>query len=446
MFIPFVTQSAPQQYSNQRLVNYFPRAIPDGNGAVALIGRGGLTTVAEPGNNLRRVVEMGGALYTVSTGNVWRFDGVNAVNVGTVIASDQVSMASSGQEVAIVTGGRYYLCNGAVTTEYATGAVTDPQWVTFQDGYFLVSGTIGTRKDALTISGLDDGTTFDALEFTFAENAPDEIRGLVSDHGRVWAFGASTTQVFWNNGAADFPFTPSKSETIERGCLSGATVAKEDNSVFWVGPDKVVYRSGGGVPTVISTREVEEDLARSTIESCFVFQDRGHKFYGIRRTGDTTWCYDITTGLWAERSTGLLYAPWAVTDTAIRAGVQYFVTDSGKICTSSPDVFTDDGEAILAEAVSKPVYAPPGQDYLTINSLFISVATGAPLATTPQIVLQTSRNGLEWGVERWRSLPQTGEYEKSVHWEGLGSFKKRVQVRFRITDPVKRDLYGVQYV
>lgn len=444
--IPFATKSVHQQYSGQRLLNYFPRATPDAVSPVVLIGRSPLTEKVQVGNRVHRMVKMGGAVYAVAAGAVWKFDGTSVTRVGAVVDGSQVSVAASGTEVAIVVGNTYYICNGVSTTSYSTGAVTNPQWVVFQDGYFLVSGTASGRSDALTISGLDDGTTFDSLEFIFAENAPDEVLGLVSDHGQVWAFGRDTTEVFWNSGGQDFPFQPNRSAMIEKGCINGMTVAKEDNSVLWVGPDKVVYRSGGGTPQVISTREVEEALTAKTVESGFVFQDRGHKFYAVRTDDGPTWCYDLTTGEWAERSTGVNEDPWVATDTEWLNGTQYFATSTGKISTDGGNSYTDDGEIIVGEAISRPIYVNSGEDYVFLRSLSVSVVSAnASLSYTPQISLQMSRDGSVWSMEKWRDLPVDGEYEKDIRWHGIGAFRKRVQARFRVTDPVKRDLHGLAY-
>lgn len=441
MFLSFATQSKSQQYSGEKLLNWFARPAGEGVGEVALISRSGLVCLARPSTeSVKAITHMNGDIYAVSDGTVWKYvvSTGSVSNVGTV-AIGNTSIAASGAEVAIVVGGKYYVCDGTTTQEYGTGAMVLPTYVVFVDGYFVLSGTVGGRGDGLTISGLDDGTTFDAVDFAFAENAPDAIRGMIADHGRVYVFGSTTVETFWNSGAADFPFIPSKSEVMETGCFAGETVAKMDNAVYWVGEDRVVHRTFGGSPEVISTPEIKEALDASAIELAFRFIDRGHEFYAIRRTGKSTLCVDVTTGLWSERSTGVAEGSWTATCATVMDGVTYFGSATGDISTPNSEVMTDNGQAILGEAISKPLVQ--GGDPFTINRLKLRAET-SNTAASPEIMMQVSRNGTEWGTEKWRSLGGIGEYNKRIEWHGLGEFEQ-AQVRFRVTDPVRRDLYGI---
>ena len=477
MLVPFAQQSNAEEYSGERLLNYFLRVEPSGSiSPGVLIARAGLFANVNTGGRVRNMIEMAGDIYAVSGGFVFKYD-ISAgtiASLGSVTDNAQVSMAENGQEVAIVTANTYYICDGSTVTSYSTGAMTNPQWVVYVDGYFVLSGTVAGRDDGITISALDDGTTFDALEFAFAENAPDAIRGLAVLNTRVWAFGAQTVEKFWNSGNASFPFEVSKSETLDKGILNGRCWAKLDNSLCWIGDDKIVYRSGGGTPQVISTPSIKEALDASTIEDCYAFFDRGHEFFAIRRTEATTLCYDVTTGLWNERSTGLGEREWIPTCVEKVAGVQYYGTDTGKICVGVRALWQDDGTVINGEAISVPVMrnasefsideinmraVTPNQtvgagtveDYLeTEDEEPILTEGGEPIEVLlgieapPQIMLQMSDNGVEWGLEQWEYLGDIGEYNRELLWTAQGMFT-RAQMRVRVTDAVARDLYGVAY-
>ena len=317
--------------------------------------------------------------------------------------------------------------------------------VAFQDGYFIVIGTSSGRNDALTVSGLDDGTSFNGLDFAFAENSPDGLVSVISDHGEIWLFGNETTEIWYNSGNPDFPFSRNSGAIMETGCVNGQTVAKEDNSVFWVGPDNVVYRGSGSTPQVVSTREIEGQIKGSTIEGGFTFTDRGHKFYAIRRESKTTLCYDLTTGLWCERSGGLIGLEWPCTCRATVSGTEYFGTDDGRIVTQNTETYTDYGNAFLSEAISAPVMT--NGDYFTVNKVHLQVEMGQvdySSSDQAEIVLQTSKDGRNWSSEKWRTLGDIGEYFGRTTWHALGAFR-RFQVRIRMMEPVKRDIYGVKY-
>lgn len=446
MLVPFARKSNAEEYSRERLLNYSFRPVESGVSAGVLIARSGLNAQVNPGTAIQQMAVMAGDIYAVAGGTVYKYDisAGTVTSVGAVSFDEQVSIAASGTEVAIVTANTYYICDGSTTTSYATGAVTNPQWVVFVDGYFIVSGTVSGRDDALTNSGLDDGTTFGALDYAFAENAPDAIRGLAVLNNRVWAFGAATAEKFWNAGTSNFPFAVSKSETIAKGILNGRAWAEIDSTLCWVAQNNIVYRSAGGSPVAISTLEVKEALDDSEIENCYAFVDRGHEFFAIRRRGDTTLCYDVITQLWSERSTEIEDNPWIVTSVAEVDGVQYYGTDTGKICTATRQTYTDDGQRVLGEAISVPVMQN-GEEFSVDEINLRAVAPNALASGVEgQIILQMSDNGMEWGTEQWESLGAIGEYNRELLWTAQGTFT-RAQMRLRVTDPVPHDLHGVTY-
>lgn len=444
--VPFARQSKAgaraSGYSGERLKNWFLRP-SDAVSTGVLIGGSGSESVVDLGAPTRAVIDHNGVLYAVAGGNVWRVVNGVASKAGAVPNVADTRMASSGSEIAIVAAGRYFICDGTNTTECSTGAVDTPKGVAYLDGYFIVIGEGQGRRDTLTVSALDDGKTFNALEFAHAESAPDGLVGVIADHGQVRLFGSKTVEAWYNSGGVDFPLAPNRPAQMQRGCADGLTIAAADNAVFWVGEDRVVYRSSGGSPEVISSREVEEVLRGADITGGFTFTDKGHKFYAVHRVGGTTLTFDITTGLWSERSTGVGEAPWACTSRATVGGVEYLGTRSGYIARLDPDRYDDNGAVIEAEGVSVPI--EQGGDPFSVARAFLSIRGGVGgLGRAPQVMLQTSRDGVNWSVEKWRPLGKGGDYAHGARWHSLGQFQ-RFQVRIRITDAVPRDVYGVRY-
>ena len=73
-----------------------------------------------------------------------------------------------------------------------------------------------------------------------------------------------------------------------------------------MGEDGIFYRLNGFNPQRISTFAMEHAWAQYPQKyldsSCFVLDQEGHKFIIINfPSGNATWCYDISTGLWHQR-------------------------------------------------------------------------------------------------------------------------------------------------
>lgn len=436
-------QSKPgsRAYSGERLVNYFARPA-DGVSPLVLISRGGLVETADTGtaSSVRAITKMGGDLYAVSGGKVWKVTTSGAVTEVGAVTDGETSMAANRTQVAITVGGKYYVCDGATTSEYSPGALSSAARVAEADGYMIVIGSGAGFNDTMQISDLNDATAFDAIDFAVAEYQPDALVGVIHDHKQIYLFGSDTTEVWYNSGSAAFPFQPNPAAVVEHGCKSAATIAKADSAVFWVRPDCAVVMNFGGSPQVISTPEIKAEIERSTITGGFTFSENGHEFYCVTREGNTSLVFDITTRTWHERAYGLSYGAWQAVCRVQFGGVDYFGCSNGKIATLSSTKYDDFGDVLMSE-FETPLQMNGGE-YFRVPKLHIDVdsSTGG-IGRTPRAMLQVSRDGFTWGDEIWRSIADKGEYGKRVTWFGLGQLR-RGKIRFRITDAVKRDVIG----
>lgn len=444
MLKPPAIESKPLDYSGQRIINGFIRPT-DGTSPGIVMGASGVLpfVTLSTGNPVREVIDHSGTLHAICNGSLYSISGDTATNLAS-IADGATEMATSGTELAIVANETFYLWDGTTLTTPTTGEVSTPRSVTYLDGYFIVSGSDGTRADTFAISGLNDGGTFQGLDFATAENSPDAIIAAVADHGQLWLFGSKTTEVWYNSGNADFPFAPNAGAIVQQGCKLAATVAQLDNSLFWVSPDNTVLRSAGGSPSVISTPEIGQALEASTITGGMAFFDKTHLIYAITRGNDTTLCYDVVSQKWAERAQGAFSVdPWTPCCSANVDGTQYLGTSNGKIAKLNGDTFTDDGEVMALDIISSPIArARP----FSVRRIYAQIAGGRiDIGRTPQVLLRTSQDGVTWTQGRYRPMSKQGQHMNSVSWSGLGRFNNAFWGRLTITDPVRRDIHGIDY-
>jgi hypothetical protein len=72
----------------------------------------------------------------------------------------------------------------------------------------------------------------------------------------------------------------------------------------------------------------------------------------------------------------------------------------------------------------------------------LNFRTGATdIGRDAMVSLQCSKDGRVWGLERWRPLGRSGQYDRLVRWHGFGQ-ARQFQFRWRITDPIEGALYG----
>lgn len=324
------------------------------------------------------------------------------------------------------------------------GAVT----VSFMDGYFIVP-TANTRQ--FQISALYDGTSWDGLDIGLKEGSPDNLSTLLVANRQLWLLGEQSTEVWFNSGDPNFPFTRIQGAYMEQGIAARETLKELDGGVYWVtksrnGDAMVVVALQLTLPTRISTYPLEQtiktygDISGAT---AYTYQEGGHSFYALNfPTAGTTWFFDTSTRLWHERqsttSTGFLNRHRAQTHAFYQG--RHIVGDFERrnIYELSNSTYDDNGSS-LPVIRSSPHTANNGER-MFFAALQLDMESGKGLTTgqgsDPQVILQVSDDGgHKWSQEQKASAGKIGEFKRRVKWNRLGQSRDRV-FRVTITDPV----------
>jgi hypothetical protein len=442
---PFAAQdgnAGVPQNSREILINMYAESGQSGRSQLIRRQRPGLALVREQYGVKRGIEQFTHGHYLVIRNIAYKFDGSTLTQLGflntnigpvTIITDDNDNVLFSDGVEAY-----HYAASTATWTIVVTP--TDVGTLATQGGFgiYAVPGT-----GQFQVSALNDLTSWDALDFATAEGSPDPIVRVFVDHNEIWFLGSTTIEVWRNIGAQDFPFAPNTQ--LERGCLAPFSVAAEDNTIFWLGDDKIVYRADGYRPQRISTHAIEEwisDAPDPTAGRAFIFTERGHKFYVLTFDGYGTRFFDIATNLWP----GMLRT-WQKTDWEVRGGagkpVHYYLTPHG-IVTMDRTANTDVGEIMQRGGISAPVFN--GGELMTFSAFWLLAEVGrvAEGQLEPQVMMRISRNGEDFGVIRHRGLGLTGDYKRRAIWRNMGQAREFV-VEVSCTDDVPFaiiDTYG----
>jgi len=453
--------------ADSRMVNLFPEIVADGGKQPAFLQRApGLRQLVQlPTGPVRGLWTFGDYAYAVSGTRFYQIDS-NWVytDKGGVAGTGPVNMVDNGTQLFIAAGANGYIYN-ANTDVFAQ--ITDPDFagavgVGFLDGYFVFNEP---NSQKFWVTSLYDGTSVDPLDFASAEGSPDDLVTLIVDHREVWLFGQTSVEVWYNAGLPDFPLARIQGAFNEIGCQAPYSVAKLDNALFWLGKDArgngVVYRSKGYTGERVSTHAVEWQIQQYTTLAdavAYTYQQDGHAFYVLNfPTANTTWVYDVSTGVWHER------AGWENNQfTRHRGQCQMNFADeivigdyvAGVLYAYDMTVYTE------ADTIQKWLRSwralPTGQNDLkrtTQHSLQLDCESGVGLVTgqgsDPQVMLRWSDDGGHtWSNEHWKSMGQIGQYGKRVIWRRLGMTLKLRDRVYEIsgTDPVKIAIMGAELI
>lgn len=395
----------------------------------------GATTEESIGNLIAAIVGGSGEGTVYGPGTVANADATAAVGTGTTLVATAIVYGVAGESVEVVTD-----MVGVASWDSATLAGIDPLPAfsgisyTAERFYLTIVGS-----DQYDYCNLSDLTQIDPLNFATAESEPDPNRQIAEIGDEVWFFGTETVEPWYQTGNNDAPLQRAQGRRFEKGCAAQATVVTVDNTLFFLGSDNIVYRSGQ-VPDRISTHGVESQINKCVaIETCSAFLTNyaGHSFYVLNIPGVTTFAFDVAKSQWSEwTSFGQLTFKGAAGQMIF---AQAFIGSAydGTIYTLSDGVNTDDGEPITCLATS---YIPVKAGRNVNFSLMLQCNRGLGVAggREPVVEMRYSDDQCRtWSNWRQASLGKMGQFRHKAVWRNLGLMQSPGRnLEFRVTDSV----------
>lgn len=436
----------------QRCVNLFPEINPESEQAPVPVTHyltPGLVTRVTPTAGVVRGVyaTSKGALYVVIGSSVYFISSTyTATFMGSIAAgSDPVSMSDNGGIVVLVDGGvatGWWWTNGGVVLN----PIVDPNFlggnnVQFLDGYFIFALSF-TQVFYLSPAYWDGVAPLDPTQIASKTGGADPIMSLEVIHRELWLIGSLTTEVWYNSGAADFPFERQPGVFIEHGSLAINSSASADVAIFWLGNDRqgrcVVFMAREYQARRISTHAIEDVFQTySSVSDAigFTYQQDGHTFFFLTfPTADKTWVYDLATEEWHERTwtdpaTGIEHRHRA--NTCASAYNRIIVGDwqNGRLYSFELDTYSDAGDPIVRRR-GFPHFVKNGKRISYASFIAdMEVGTVQAIVGTPVVNLRWSdTRGATWGnaISMDMRFGQTDQYYRSLLVRRMGMARDRV--------------------
>lgn len=315
----FVGPSYQSQSVNadcQQTMNWYPEILESGQSKSGMVlyptpGLKAFFTPPDPGP-CRGIYTVNSRTFHVSANNVYEV-GILGTAIKTYAASVTndglpVSFAGGGTQLLIASGGNAYVVDlvANTLTLIPAGTLTNVSMVAYIDGFFLA---LIKNSNQLFSSSLLDATTWPGLNTTKVSVFTDNVTSIIADHRELGVIGPRAAQVYYDSGNFPFPLDIIPGAFIEQGIAAQFSIAKLDNSVFWLGSDErgngIAWRMQGYNPVRISNHAVEFAWqGYSRIDDCvaYAYQDQGHAFYVLSFPAvKKTWVFDVATGMWHER-------------------------------------------------------------------------------------------------------------------------------------------------
>lgn len=437
----------------QRSVNLYPAPVESGSGKSAYMLQSvpGLTVFNDDmSGEGRACFEINGRAFCVVGTKFYEVDQFGiATERGTLATGvGPVDIDANSLEVFMVdgtTGYGFVLATNVFSTNTRVADIGGSKRTAYMDQYAVYAPS-GAQ---FYISSLAAAGTIDDLDYATPEARPDDLVSFVVANRQLYLFGKSSTEVWLNTGAVDFPLQRYEGMVMGVGCAAAYSARVANGVPVWLGSDSAglgsVWMANGYTPQRISTRAVEEALAGSTditSATAYVHQWRGSSFYCLNAPGlNTTWVFDFLTQAWHERAELVdgAYTQHRGAGCMVLNGQVLMLGSDGVLYTLSDTVYSNAGDPLVRDRISPHNAVQDGK-----RGFFGSFEIDCDRGSGGVAMMRYSNDGgATWSDWRQRSMGALGNYRQRLIWNLNGSARDRVW-QVRCTDEVSFNIVHAQ--
>lgn len=418
------------------------------SGSIKQVGRGGMTMAGIP------YFVNGDVLYRLNEVIVDDVATYNLESLGTVEGTGRVSIANNGTQLMVLSpGGKGYIFTESPDTfteitDVDFRANGEPQHVVYIDGFFVI--TTDTKK--FIVSSLNDGLSYNALDFGTAEADPDDIVAPLVFKNQLFIGGSTTMEAFENIGGADFPFVRT-GLFLDKGIDAAFSIIVTSDTFMFIGgglnESPAIWAFAGNTVQKISTTAIDSILQKFTKEELgqafsWSYAQRGAYFIGFALP-DTTLVFETVSQRWHERKSKVTDARGAVNTLRFRAnsvitGYGFVLcsdSQDGRVGSLDPLVFAEYGVDIVRRMATQPFQN--NMQSFTVPKLELTIESGVgnDAVPNPKMRLDISKDGKTFGDDRTRDMGKKGQFDRRVIWRRNGRTERFDIFRFTLSDAVR---------
>jgi hypothetical protein len=379
-----------------------------------------------------------GTMYRVMGTKLVAVSSLGAISViGDVGGVGPVTFAEGFGRFGIRSGDQLYYYDGTSLTHVTDtdlGPVLDLVWI---DGYWMT--TDGT---SVVVTELNDPTSVLPLKYGSAEEDPDMVTGLIKFRDEAYALGRDTIQVFRNVGGAGFPFATLKGASIPVGCVGPSAKCLYGDSFAFVGSARDeaigVYLAGSGSATRISSRAIDDELAKVADPSTIILENRTSR--AERRL--LVHLPDKTLVFLLNASKELGEPVWYIAHSGSRQPYRlrnavdaYGKTFVGDLNSAAVGVLTDAVSTHFGETAEwgfdVGLLYNDAKGAIIHSVELVGLPGRAPSGVEGTAWLSMTRDGETFSVERGIAIGKAGQRNLRLQWRPRTNFRNWIGLRFR---------------
>jgi hypothetical protein len=340
--------------------------------------------------------------------------------------------------------------------------ITDPAFlpadrIAFIEGWLIFNNT--QTRTFYTNAPVPYTVSFAGAFYALKDSSTDNLVTLFENNRELWLVGERTSEVWFNQGGANFAFSRLPGVGPQIGCSAVHSITRAGTALVWLARNEqgqnIVVATEQYTWQRISTHAIEHAISQYTIVSDAIgysYEEEGHMFYVlIFPSADVTWVFDFSSKMWHQRaswdSTAAVFHRHRSNCFMNLANIR-MVGDyqTGQIHQMSRQIYTDNGAVLKCVRRTPHVWSPTNRKRVFQAALQVEFTPGVGLQTgqgsNPQAMMRWSNDGgFTWSNEHWTGIGLVGETRNRATWRRLGRARDRVY-ELNYTDPTPRDIVG----
>ena len=432
-------------------MNLIPEAETTGAAQASLVSWPGCVPFFAVSGVNRGMTVFRNELYKVTNQSLYKIDAVGvATNLGTISGTNRCVFANDGTNLIITTGGTGYQLIGTTLTAITDTDYQNANSVTYLNQQMIYDGNGGKFQ----VSDVGDPDSVQPNNFATAESSPDDTIRVFAFRERVYIFGTTSVETWYNSGVGNPPFSRVNGGTMNIGLAAVYSVDATDDFCYFLGDDRRVYRFSSHQPQNITTIAISHqiDLMGDVSDAAGgIVRIEGQSFYVLTfPSGNMTLVFNEQSGAWFNLSTGADEQRY-IGDSYAEVYGKRLIADkaSGGVFELDLNTYTDNGQVKIQERIFGPVNGTAiGLDgeRLLMSWVDIIMQMGVGIVTgqgeDPQLMVSASFDGGKtFSQEQDVLLGRQGEGRIKARFDHTESFYDCF-IKVRMSDPVFISIFG----
>lgn len=430
-------------YSRPGLASFRDLVIAGTNGIDGLYWFDALSCVMVVSNQrLWKITESAG-VYTTTE--------LSAGTMSELVLGRRVSFTDNGTYVFLCSGGKIYYTNGTAAPVVLADvdAPTSVDSVGYLDTY-IIANVSGTNK--FQWADVSSPLTWNALSFASASASPDSIKSLLIVEREIYLFGATTIEIWENDGSTPFSRVPGGS--VQFGTSAKASpIYVEGVGIFFLDHKRRVSKLSSRQVESVSTPYDKIIQGLSSVSDCstdLIEVDGLPLLVFHFPTAEKTLVYNYLLNDWSEwgsyEADQLAYERWVGScHVYCPAWNKHLVGERNIARVSAISSTSADDNGHVIKLYLKTGNIAHGQSRRKrCDEVRFIVRRGDGLSSRePVMMIRYRDQGGPWSIERSISLGNAGQFTNFMRLQRLGIYQRR-QWEISCTDAVKFCLSDIE--